>query len=89
MLPLLLGIAMFNYVDRYLLAGLAEPIRREFSLSDGTMGLLMGPAFALIYSVAGIPIARLADRTSRIAVITAGCATWSLFTALTAFAHDG
>ena len=80
---------MFNYVDRYLLAGLAEPIRREFSLSDGTMGLLMGPAFALIYSVAGIPIARLADRTSRIAVITAGCAIWSLFTALTAFAHDG
>lgn len=88
-LPLLLSIAMLNYADRYLLSGLAEPIRREFALSDGMMGLLMGPAFALIYTIAAIPVARLADRTSRVAVVAIGCGVWSGFTALTAFANDG
>ncbi|MCB2065327.1 MAG: MFS transporter [Erythrobacter sp.] len=89
MLALLLGIAVLNYADRYLLSGLVSPIKAEFGLSDGTMGLLMGPAFAVLYTTVAIPIARLADRTSRIAVVTAGCATWSLFTALTAYAESG
>ena len=88
-LALILGIALLNYADRYLLAGLVGPIKAEFGLSDGSMGMLMGPAFALIYTLAVIPMARLADRTSRIAVICGGCAAWSLFTAATAFAHDG
>ncbi len=89
MLALLLGIAMLNFADRYLLSGLVQPIKSEFALSDGFMGLLLGPAFALLYAVFAIPIARIADRTSRIAVLAAGCAIWSLFTALTAFAQDG
>lgn len=88
-LPLLLGIALLNYADRYLLSGLVSPIKTEFGLSDGFMGMLMGPAFALLYTVFAIPFARLADRTSRIAVICAGCALWSLFTALTAYAGNG
>lgn len=88
-LALILGIALLNYADRYLLSGLVGPIKAEFRLTDGSMGLLMGPAFALIYTIAAIPIARLADRTSRIAVVCGGCALWSLFTAATAFAHDG
>ena len=88
-LPLLLSIALLNYADRYLLSGLVGPIKADFGLSDGFMGLLMGPAFAVIFTVAAIPIARLADRTSRIRIICAGCATWSLFTALTAYADSG
>lgn len=88
-LALILGIALLNYADRYLLSGLVGPIKAEFGLTDGFMGLLMGPAFALIYTVAAVPIARLADRTSRIAVVCAGCALWSFFTAITAFANDG
>lgn len=88
-LALILGIAVLNYADRYLLSGLVGPIKAEFGLTDGFMGLLMGPAFALIYTIAAVPIARLADRTSRIAVVCAGCALWSFFTAITAFANDG
>ena len=55
-LLLLFGIAVFNQADRYLLAGLVEPIKAEFGVSDGFMGLLMGPAFAILYSTLAIPI---------------------------------
>jgi MFS family permease len=88
-LVLIFGIALLNYADRYLLSGLVGPIKAEFGLTDGFMGLLLGPSFALIYTVAAIPIARLADRTSRIVVICAGCALWSFFTAITAYATSG
>lgn len=67
-LGLLLGIAVLCYADRYLLAGLAQPIKREFGLSDTVLGVLLGPAFALLHTVLGVPAARLADRWSRIAV---------------------
>lgn len=87
-LALLLGVAVLCYADRYLLAGLAQPIKREFGLSDTVLGVLLGPAFALLYTVLGVPAARLADRTSRIAVAAGGCLLWSVFTALTALAHD-
>lgn len=85
-LALLLAIYIVNYADRYLVSGLVEPIRREFGVGDAFMGLLMGPAFAILYSVMGIPLARLADRTSRIRIVCAGCLAWSLFTALTGMA---
>jgi len=85
-LGLLLGIALFNYGDRYLLAGLVEPIKAEFGVSDGYMGLLMGPAFALLYSLLAIPIARAADRMSRIKIVCAGCLVWSVFTVLSGLA---
>ena len=81
-LLLLLAIYIFNYADRYLISGLVEPIKAEFGLGDQFMGLLMGPAFAVLYTTLGIPIARLADRASRIAIICTGCLVWSLFTGL-------
>jgi sugar phosphate permease len=59
---LLLLVTVCNYLDRIILGVLQEPIKRELALSDSQLGLLSGPAFALFYSVAGIPIARLAER---------------------------
>lgn len=85
-LILLLGIAIFNHADRYLLVGLVDPIKAEFGVDDGFMGLLMGPAFAVLYSLAAIPIAIYADRGSRIKIIVAGCVLWSIFTVLCGFA---
>ncbi len=82
----LLGIAIFNYADRYLLTGLVGPIKAEFGLDDAFIGLLMGPAFVALYVVAGVPIARLADRSSRIRIIAAGCVMWSCCTIATGFA---
>jgi predicted MFS family arabinose efflux permease len=87
-LALMLGIALVNYGDRYLLAGLVEPIKAEFQVSDGFMGLLMGPAFALLYSLLAIPLARMADRMSRIAILCGGCVVWSGFTILSGLAHS-
>lgn len=84
---LLLGVGLFNQGDRFLLAGLVEPIKAEFGVSDGFMGLLMGPAFALLYSLLAIPIARAADRMSRIFIIVVGCLVWSGFTAASGLAQ--
>ena len=85
-LLLLLGIAIFNHADRYLLVGLVDPIKAEFGVDDGFMGLLMGPAFAVFYSLFAIPIAIYADRGSRINIIVTGCILWSVFTVLCGYA---
>ncbi len=83
---LLLLIYIFNYADRFLISGLVSTIKAEFGLGDSFMGLLMGPAFVVLYVVGGIPIARLADRRSRGTIIAVGCLVWSLFTGLTGLA---
>ena len=83
---LLLGISILSYADRYLIAGLVGPIKAEFGVGDGYIGLLMGPAFAVVFTTMAVPIARLADRRSRIAIICIGCLFWSLFTTLSGFA---
>lgn len=85
-LVLLLGIAIFNQADRFLLAGLIQPIKAEFGVSDAVMGLLTGPAFAVFYSTLAIPIAIYADRANRLKIIVAGCVIWSFFTILSGYA---
>ena len=85
-LIILLGIAIFNQADRFLLAGLIEPVKQEFGVSDAVMGLLTGPAFAVFYSLLAIPIAIYADRANRLKIIVAGCIVWSIFTVLSGFA---
>lgn len=87
-LAMMLAIALVNYGDRYLLAGLAEPIKREFAVSDTFMGLLMGPAFALLYSLIAVPIALYADKASRIMIVCIGCVAWSGFTILSGLAKS-
>ena len=78
-------VSVFNYLDRSLL-GLALPaIKRELGSSDTVLGLVSGLAFILFYSLLGIPIAWLADRTNRRNIIAAGLTFWSLMTACTGF----
>ena len=81
-LALLLLAYIFNFLDRQILGILLEPIKAELNFTDSELGILTGPAFALVYSLVGVPLAVLADRTSRSAVITAALAAWSGFTAL-------
>lgn len=85
-LALLVLVAILNYADRFLISGLAQPIKTHFGIGDGMMGLLMGPAFALLYTLFTLPIARLADRRSRIMIIAGGCGVWSFFTMLSGMA---
>jgi MFS family permease len=86
-LGLLLAIHVFNFADRFLITGLVGPLKTAFGVDDGFIGLLMGPAFVLLYIVMGIPMARWADRSSRVRIIVAGCLMWSICTAATGFAH--
>jgi MFS family permease len=81
-------VYIFNFVDRSILAILLEDIKLEFSLSDTQLGFLSGIAFALFYTIMGIPIARWADRGSRKTIISIAVFTWSLMTALTGFAQN-
>jgi predicted MFS family arabinose efflux permease len=85
-LAMLLLVYTFNFVDRQILGILASAIKTDLQLSDKQLGLLGGLAFALLYSTLAIPLAWIADRTSRTWVITLSLAVWSLFTGACGFA---
>ncbi|MHA3794353.1 MFS transporter [Sphingomonas sp. YL-JM2C] len=79
----LLTLLMFcSYIDRFILAILVQPIKVELGLSDTRIGLLTGLAFAAVYAIAALPIARIADRGSRRMVLTLSLVAWSVMTAL-------
>jgi len=81
LLAMLLLVYTFNFVDRQILGILASSIKADLKLTDTQLGMLGGLAFALLYSTLAIPLAWLADRTSRSWVITVSLGVWSLFTA--------
>jgi predicted MFS family arabinose efflux permease len=87
-LGLLVLLYVINYIDRQVLSVLLEPIKQELGVSDTAMGLLTGIAFALFYTTAGVPIARLADAGARRNVIAVGVVVWSLMTALCGLARN-
>jgi MFS family permease len=70
------------FVDRQVLGLLVAPIRRDLGITDTQMGVLYGLAFALFYTLLGIPLGRLADRGSRRAIVAMGIAAWSVMTVL-------
>ena len=72
---------MVAFIDRQILSLLVQPIRHDLGISDTQISLLAGFAFAIFYSILGVPIARLADRRSRRAIISVGVFLWSLMTA--------
>jgi predicted MFS family arabinose efflux permease len=87
-LAVLTLINVFSFVDRIALSILMEAIKLDLHLSDQQLGLLSGIAFALFYAILGIPLAALADRSSRVKLISACLALWSLMTALSGLAKN-
>ena len=87
---ILLAVYVFNFIDRQIVNILAEPIARDLDLNDTQIGLMTGLAFALFYTVLGIPIARFADRqtTNRPRLIAVALALWSAMTALCGVAQN-
>ena len=71
---------MLSFVDRQILSLLVGPIKRDLAISDTRVGLLQGLAFALFYTLAGLPIGRLVDSRNRRNLVMAGIAVWSMFT---------
>src|SRR4030088_2678086 len=81
-LALLTFIATLNLTDRFALGLVLDNIKADLALSDSQLGFLSGIAFALFYSVMGIPIARWADRGNRVTIISLTAAVWSVMVAL-------
>ncbi len=77
----------FSFVDRQILTLLFSPIKRDLQITDTQVSLLSGLAFAGLYALLGIPIARLTDKGNRVAIITAGMLLWSAMTALCGIAR--
>jgi MFS family permease len=72
---------IFSFIDRQVISLMVGPIRKDLGIGDFQMGLLMGPSFAVFYTLFGIPLGRLADTRSRRAIISIGIAVWSIMTA--------
>ncbi|MFT5329461.1 MAG: MFS family permease [Parasphingorhabdus sp.] len=75
---------IFSFIDRMLIGLLVEPIKKDLLLTDTQISLLQGLAFALFYTIAGIPIGRWIDRAPRMRVVAIGITIWSGMTALCA-----
>src|ERR1022692_1422154 len=82
---ILFAINTMNFYDRQLLGVLAEPIRKEWHLTDSALGWL-GAAFTLIYAAVGVPLGRLSDFWRRKRILSIGVAAWSVLTAASGFA---
>lgn len=87
-LTMLTIVSFFNFLDRSIIAVLIEPIKRDLDLSDSQLGLIAGFAFAMLYATLGLPLARIADRRSRITLMSISIAVWSVMTALTGMARN-
>ena len=82
----LLLVYTLSFVDRMILALLVEPIKAALGISDTQMGMLIGLAFALFYTLLGLPLAWIADRYNRRNLIIVGVIVWCVMTALCGFA---
>lgn len=78
----------FSYVDRTILTLMVAPIRESLGINDVQVSLLHGLAFAVFYTLLGIPIARYADTMNRVWIISIGIGVWSVMTALCGFARN-
>ncbi|MBT5072798.1 MAG: MFS transporter [Kordiimonadaceae bacterium] len=76
----------FSMLDREIISLMVDPIKAKFGVTDFQVGLLMGPAFGIFYTVLGIPLGWAADRYNRKQIVTYGIALWSVMTALCGFA---
>lgn len=78
--------AGFAFIDRIIVSLITPALQADIGLSDTQIGLVQGMAFALFYTLFGIPLGLLADRWSRKRLLTIGMSIWSLATTLCGFA---
>jgi predicted MFS family arabinose efflux permease len=84
----LLLVNVVNYADRSLVSVLAQPIKIDLGLGDTELGLLSGLAFAVVYSLLSLPMARVADSGRQRLVIMASAVVWSAMTVAGGFARS-
>lgn len=81
-LAMLTAISTCGFIDRVIMQVLVQPIKIEFGLSDLEIGAVGGLAFAVLYGLLSLPVARLAERRPRIPLIALGAVLWSVATML-------
>jgi len=84
----LTAIYMLGFVDRQILSLLVGPIKRDLGISDTRVGLLQGLAFALFYTLMGLPLGRIADQRNRRNLIAVGIVVWSFCTSACSLARS-
>src|ERR1700761_1031510 len=84
----LTAVYALNFIDRTIVGIIGQPMKESLGITDNQLGLLGGLAFALLYTILGVPIARLAERVSRVNVIAICITIWSGFTALCGIAPN-
>ena len=77
-----------SLIDRQILSLLVAPMKRDLHINDTRIGLLQGLSFALFYTLAGLPLGRLADSRPRRKIITLGVVAWSILTAACSAARN-
>jgi predicted MFS family arabinose efflux permease len=82
LLTLVLLVAAFAYVDRVIVQTLGQSIKEDLGLTDLQLGALGGLGFAILYSTLGLPIARLAERRSRVGIVSVSVGLFSVMTVL-------
>jgi len=82
LLLMLLVAYICNFMDRTVVGTLAQAIKLDLHVTDTELGLLQGFAFVVLYSVVGVPIARMAERRDRITIMSVCIALWSVMTVL-------
>ena len=89
---LAVGCLMLFYaisiIDRFILSAVAQPVTQSLGLSNTQMGLLLGAGFAILYALAGVPVAYLIDKGNRTRIVIGGVLLWSSMTAASAFTID-
>lgn len=84
-LTLLFGINLLNFYDRQVPGVVAEPMRKEFNLSDQELGWIT-TAFVLLYAAVSMPLGHWADVGRRKLILAFGVWVWSAFTFLSGLA---
>src|ERR1700679_2434730 len=77
-----------NFIDRTIVSIIGQPMKESLGITDNQLGLLGGLAFALLYTLLGVPIARIAERVSRVNIMAVCITLWSGFTALCGLAPN-
>jgi MFS transporter, Spinster family, sphingosine-1-phosphate transporter len=84
---LLTSLNLFNFIDRYILAGVQPLVQKEFGVNDAQIGLLT-TAFFFVYMIAAPLTGWLGDRYPRKPLIVIGALVWSIATLFTAWVHS-
>ena len=87
MLAVLLACYVLSALDKLVIYMLVDPIQQEMGLTDFQISLLIGPAFAICFGLAGYPLGWASDRFSRRWVVAGGVTFWSLATVGTALSR--